>query len=223
MLPWERRGPLGAAEGVRPRERISCVGVGQARAVAERGAGRDRHRALDPPQRLEGLDHGGAAPGVAPLLAVLGPPLEACGGLGDRPPVLLEDARWCWRRTDDCRGPSGRHGAPMGLALWRRSWRRSKAVRRSFAAVRSRMLSSRARRRARMASSSTWGTSTGVRSPERVSRASWQASRRRAVAEVGYGPGHDVQPCLRAGLTPDFARPITSAEPQRGLFRRRLH
>ena len=39
-----------------------------------------------------------------------------------------------------------------------------------------------------------------------------------AVADVGYYHGEDVTTCLEAGLTPDMARPITSAQAKLGLF-----
>jgi hypothetical protein len=49
------------------------------------------------------------------------------------------------------------------------------------AVVRSRMASSRARLKSRMASSSTAGTSTGVRSPERINPGQWDG-----VTTVGF-------------------------------------
>jgi Transposase DDE domain len=39
-----------------------------------------------------------------------------------------------------------------------------------------------------------------------------------AVADVGYDHGHEVKQCLQAGITPDIARPITSANQKLGLF-----
>jgi hypothetical protein len=51
-------------------------------------------------------------------------------------------------------------------------------VSRHGAVLRARRASARARHRSRIASSSPWGTETGVRSPERLRRASVSASRR---------------------------------------------
>jgi hypothetical protein len=39
-----------------------------------------------------------------------------------------------------------------------------------------------------------------------------------AVADVGYYHGEEVNACLKAGLTPYVARPVTSANQQLGLF-----
>jgi hypothetical protein len=39
-----------------------------------------------------------------------------------------------------------------------------------------------------------------------------------AGAEIGYDPGQEVKPCLQAGMTPDIARPITSAKQKLGRF-----
>src|SRR5215510_7915069 len=58
------------------------------------------------------------------------------------------------------------------------SWRSRNALSRALAALPSFRLSSRARTRSRMASSATAGTYTGVRSPDRSSRANCTASRR---------------------------------------------
>jgi len=38
------------------------------------------------------------------------------------------------------------------------------------------------------------------------------------VADVGYDHGEEVKACLEAGITPDVARPITSAHQKLGLF-----
>ena len=95
---------------------------------------------------------------------------------------------------------SHRRGAGPQAArpVERRSWRRQNALRRNWAALRSAMASSRARLRAWLASSSTLGTSTGVRAPERISRARWTASRRsvvtRSPALFGSSEGATPQP-----------------------------
>jgi hypothetical protein len=87
--------------------------------------------------------------------------------LGDSPHVLLEDDLLRWSRTDDFRESSEMRGAPMGLARRAHVLAQAKGV--------------AARRRSRRASAATCGTSTGVRSPARTSRASWRASQRSVV------------------------------------------
>jgi hypothetical protein len=49
-------------------------------------------------------------------MACLCQTLEACGRLGDRPHVLLEDDWRRGRRTDDFREPSEMRGEPIALA-----------------------------------------------------------------------------------------------------------
>ena len=121
-MPGLGDAPLGApwAPGICRGRRAQIAhprfGVGKARAVAEFGAGRDRHGALDTPQRPEGVAHWGEAPGGDPLLEVLLQALAASGVLGARPPVLLGDELWDGRRPHGCRAPSARRGAPSGLA-----------------------------------------------------------------------------------------------------------
>jgi transposase len=41
-----------------------------------------------------------------------------------------------------------------------------------------------------------------------------------AVADMGYDHGHAVQQGLQVGITPSIARPVTSANPKRGRFRK---
>jgi hypothetical protein len=80
----------------------------------------------------------------------------------------------CAGRTDSEEG-----AAPPGARpLERRACRRKQAGRRPWASLRSLRVSARARRRARRASSATWGPATAVRSPERARRANGPASRR---------------------------------------------
>jgi hypothetical protein len=86
----------------------------------------------------------------------------------------------------------------------RRAWSASTtgARRHLFAWARSPMASSRARRRSCMDASSTCGPSTGVRSPVRMSRASWRVSRRsvltRSPACFGIREGATVIGCVEA-------------------------
>jgi hypothetical protein len=72
-------------------------------------------------------------------------------------------------------------GPQAARPVERISCRRRKALRSHCAVLRSRMASARARHRSYMASPSLWGTETGVRVPERISRARLMASRRLVV------------------------------------------
>jgi hypothetical protein len=93
-------------------------------------------------------------------------------GLGDGPHICLAAPLWRGGRTPHLGEPP---------AVGRMSCRRQKAFRRNWAAVRSLRDSSRACVRSRMAASSTVGTETAVRAPERARRASGTASRRSVV------------------------------------------
>jgi hypothetical protein len=88
-------------------------------------------------------------------------------------------------------------GLQWARPVERLSCRRKKALRRHLAAFRSRRVSARARLRSRRASASPAGTETGVRSPERLSRASGLASRRsvlpRSPVLVGIKEGATTQ------------------------------
>jgi hypothetical protein len=110
--PWA----TGIVRGRQAQIPHQLCGVGNAREVSQFGDGRDGHGELYPPQRLEGLDHWGEAPGFDPLMEFLFQTLAACGVLGDRPHVLVADDLRRWSRTDDFRAPSEMRGAPMGLA-----------------------------------------------------------------------------------------------------------
>lgn len=125
------------------------VKAGQIPEVRDDG---DRDGTWPPPQGLQGLDHRLKPPGVHLCVERLVETLQTFGGLVQRPAICLEDDVLGRGGTDDVREPAqvGRH----------------------VAAVRARMVSSRARLPSRMASSAPWGTETGVRSPERIKRAS---------------------------------------------------
>jgi len=96
-------------------------------------------------------------------------------------------------------------GLPWARPGSRRAWLSQQAVRRHWAALRARRVSSRTRVRARRASSATVGPETAVRAPERARRASGLASRRsvliRSPAFGGRREGAPTQPssavCLR--------------------------
>ena len=89
-------------------------------------------------------------------------------------------------------------GPPLARPAERISWRSTKALSRHWASLRSLITSSRARVRSRIASSSTVGTYTGVRSPERARRASCIASRRSVLTRTpacwGISDGATTQP-----------------------------
>jgi len=82
---------------------------------------------------------------------------------------------------DDLAAPAAVGRPPGGAAGERLACRRSKAWSRHCAGLRSWRASARARPRSRLASSSTAGTSTGGRSPERSRRVCVRASRRWVV------------------------------------------
>ena len=103
--------------------------------------------------------------------------------------------------------------APPGARpLERRACRRKQAGRRPWASLRSLRVSARARRRARRASSATWGPATAVRSPERARRANGPASRRsvgrRAPGFWGISEGAPQQ------ASPVWLRERARQEPQ---------
>jgi hypothetical protein len=126
--------------------------------------------------------------------------------------------------------PAERHrrwaGFPAAWPVERMSCRRTKACRRHVAAVRARSASARARHSARMASSSTLGTETGVRSPERIKRARWSASRRsvltRSPAFFGSQDGATPQPSspflVRERESPEPHGPASETKPRRVAF-----
>ena len=86
----------------------------------------------------------------------------------------------CWAGVGQTTSLSQRRcaGPHVARPVDRISCRSRKALRRNVAVLRSGSVSSRARRRSRIAASWTAGTETGVRSPERIRRANWMASRR---------------------------------------------
>jgi hypothetical protein len=174
------------------------------------GEAGDGHGALDATQGLEGLDHRGQPPRVHRRVACLCTTREACGGCGDGPNGCLEDAWLGWSRTDPCRAPPAVSRAPSGLARLATSLPEANGCEPILRAVRSRLASSRARRRSRLASAATWGTSTGGRAPERLRRAKWTASRRSVLtcspAVFGSREGATTPPtspcCVRSRSSP---------------------
>ena len=66
----------------------------------------DRHGALPPTQRLEGLDHRGQTPGVDLLVEFMCETLEACVVFAHGSDIFLENDVLRWGGTDDFREPS---------------------------------------------------------------------------------------------------------------------
>ncbi len=144
--------------------------------VAECGDGGDRHGQRHATAGLERVNHG-QAPGcdcawsawssrrrrAVGAKTARAEDWQTMGGAGVGPATALRQRR--------CAGPQ------VARPVERRAGRRRIAFRRNWAVVGAWSVASRARLRSRMAASATAGTSTGVRAPERSSRASWTASR----------------------------------------------
>lgn len=202
----------GVCRGDQPQAFQQWSGVIDACEVSPCSHGGDGHDELDATQRLERCDDRRYTPGLGLVLACWFQTPEACRVCVDRAHVVLEDALLGGGVTDHRREPSEMGRTPLAWPVSRRSCRSQKAFRRNFAALRSRRASSRARVRSRMASSSSVGTSTGVRAPERIRRASCTASRRsvctRAPALFGMREGATTQPS-----SPLWHRERSSQEP----------
>jgi len=139
-------------------------------------------RGMAPPRRAWGASTTGARRQVGPWS------LRACARRARRSVGAATARRYAWH-------PLGGAGGGQTTSLRQRRWagpqgarpgerlacRRSKAWSRHCAGLRSWRASARARPRSRLASSSTAGTSTGGRSPERSRRARVRASRRWVV------------------------------------------
>jgi hypothetical protein len=175
--------------------------------VAELGDEGDSHGELDATHSLESLDDGGQPPPLDLLpefgLKALEPFLMFRQGAD----VLLEDHLVRGRGTDHFCQPAQVGRPPGGTALRPNILPQQEGLQPGSPALRSRIVSSRARLRSRIASSSTAGTSTGVRSPERRSRASWVASRRSVLTRSAHllrdqRGGHDpAEQCLLGEIT----------------------
>jgi hypothetical protein len=92
-------------------------------------------------------------------------------------------------------------GLQVACSVERITCRSTQALSRNVAAFSSRRVSSRARLRSRMAASAAAGPYTGVRSPERMRRASCLASRRSVVTRSPALLG------IREGATPQQTSP----------------
>ena len=165
--------------------------------VAQFRHGGPRHGKRDTAQGLEGLDHRREAPGVALLVALECQTPQTVTLCRDRLDVFLQDDLLRRCGTHHRAAPAQGAGRQLARPVERRSCRSTQAWRRRVAACRSRRVSSRARRRSRIASSSTAGTYPGVRSPARMSRANGLASRRsvvtRSPAFLGINEGATTQ------------------------------
>jgi hypothetical protein len=148
----------GILRGNQAQELHELSGISEAGEVAEFGDRGDRRRELDAAECLKGLDHRLQAPRCDLLVALLVETLEAFGVLGDRADIFLEDE--LLRGGGQTTSASRRRwaGFPVARPVERISCRSKQALSRNLAALRALRVSSRARVRSRMASSSTWGT-----------------------------------------------------------------
>jgi hypothetical protein len=153
------------------------------RPLAQVGSRRHRDRAVDAPQGLEGLGHRREAPGWPLVAEGVFETRHACRLCGDGLHVCLHDHGR--RRVGPTTSLRQRQGAgrPWAWPVSRLSCRRQKALSRPWATVRFRRASSRARLRARIAASSTAGTSTGGQLPGAHEPGPWPG-----VMPVGFDP-----------------------------------
>ena len=91
-------------------------GVIEARQSAQCGDRGHRARALDAPQRLEGLDDGLEAPGCHLRVQCVFQTLEACGLFGHGVDIFLKHNVLCRGGTDHLTEPAEMGWAPGGLA-----------------------------------------------------------------------------------------------------------
>jgi hypothetical protein len=88
----------------------------EAGQVTEFGHEAPRDSALDAPQGLQRLNHGVSSPGVDVVMQFLLQTLQACGVLGDRPDVCVENDRLRGRGPDHCGAPPPMGWTPGGPA-----------------------------------------------------------------------------------------------------------
>jgi hypothetical protein len=169
--PWRRRAPRDDAAGVRPSSCMRCLG------------GSQRVRAPSAATVVPATVHG--TPRRAWSASTTGPSRQAVPGAWRACASRSSRAGWsvparrsawqtrCWAGVGPTTSLRQRQGAGPQRArpVERRACRSRKALRRTVAVWRSWSASARARLRARLASASTAGTETGVRAPERLSRA----------------------------------------------------
>ena len=130
----------------------------EARQVAEFGYGGHGHSELHAAQSLEGFHYWGEASGFDPLLEFLVETLEAFGVFGHSADIFLKDDLLRWGRTDDLREPSEMGGVPGSLAGVADIVSQQEGFETELGVLQIAEVSSRARVRSRMASSSTLGT-----------------------------------------------------------------
>jgi hypothetical protein len=195
--PWRRFSPVADAAGIRPKPCMSGLGVAT-RVRSPRAA-----------TRVTAPGHG--TPRRAWRASTPGCKRQDCTGAWRAGARRWRRSGWSFTARTSAGPTIGGAGVGQTTSASHRRWAGPQvarpvarlsglsrhACRRHWAACRSRMTSSRARRRSRMASSSTVGTSTGVRSPERSSRARCTASRRwvctRSPALFGRHEGAPTQ------------------------------
>ena len=174
--------------------------------VAQCRHGGHRHGPRDAAQGLEGLDHRSEAPGLPWRGACVFQTLEACGLCGNGLDVCRKDHGLRWGRTDHGTEPAEGGGTPGGPPGRADSVPQHEGVAPELGRFSSRRVSSRARRRSRIAASSTAGPYTGVRAPERMRRARCLASRRLVVTRSPTFVG------IKAGATTQQTEPVCLRE-----------
>ena len=181
LPPWRRRSPVEYADGVTPRACLSWRG-GSNRVRAPSAAPVGTATGPCPPRRAWSASTTGASRQGCPW-SVRAWSRRASRAVWSGTARRYAGHPLCCAGVGQTTALSHRRGAGPQVARpgSRRACRRSKALSRHGAVVRARRASVRARPRSRIAASSPWGTETGVRSPERLRRASVMASRRWVV------------------------------------------
>ena len=105
--------PTGIGRGGEPQRMHEWSGILEARQVAEGGDHGHGHRALDTPQSLEGLDHGGQAPGLHLFVECECETPQTFRLCRDGLDIFLTDHGRRWGRTDDLAEPAQGGRAPV--------------------------------------------------------------------------------------------------------------
>ena len=196
MAPCRRRAPADDAAGIRPR---ACI---RGRGVAKRVKSPRAAPVVTAPVNGTPRTAGSAStPGDKRHEVTYS--WRACSKRGRRAVCAVPARPYAWK-TRCCAGPGQptalshrRWAGPQGAwPVERLAWRRHGA------AWRAALASARARHRARLAASSTGGTSPGVRSPARLRRAQWTAWRRSVFTRSPAWWG------LNAGATTQQTEPV---------------
>jgi hypothetical protein len=163
--------------GDQPQVTQELTGGGKTREGAQCGNPGDGRGARNPAQRWARFPHRLPAPGLPHRLACHLQALPSFGRLRDRPDVRWADTLRGRGGTDDRSQPPPRRRRPIGPSLIP-NIRAQEEGREPDLGRLEVLQSARARTPARIASSSTRGRYTGLRSPDRNRRARGPASRR---------------------------------------------